>query len=108
MAMVDMKTGDGDNYVSGPSTNPYGYGLCISLTEDQVEALGMKDNPPKPGSTVTIRAIAQVTSVTQDADVDQDGDGIDTTMRMQITAMEVTTGQTSPTSSSASLLYPSD
>ena len=40
MGMVDMAV-EGNNDYSMPSDNPYGYGLCISLTEEQVEALGL-------------------------------------------------------------------
>lgn len=102
MPMVSMKTeGDNDRYCS-PSSNKYGYGLCISLTEEQVEALGLKANPPAAGSQIGIRAVATVVSVTQDADTDCDEDGIDVTLRFQITDMEVTG---SPATSAASLLY---
>ena len=73
---------------SSASSDCYGYGLRISLTEDQVEALGLKDNPPSAGSTVGIQAIATVTTVTQSADGDDDG--IDVCLSFQITDMEVT------------------
>ena len=91
MALVSMERDDDDNYVDA-SSNLYGYGLRISLTEDQVEALGLKANPPPAGSVVGLRAIAQVTTVTQDADVDGDGDGVDVTLCLQITHLEVEGG----------------
>lgn len=91
MALISMEQEDGDEYATA-SNNAYGYGLRISLTEDQVEALGMKANPPPAGSVVGLRAIAQVTTVTQDADVDGDGDGIDVTLCLQITHLEVEGG----------------
>lgn len=85
--MTSMKTEDSSPMVCD---SPYGYGLRICLTEGQVEALGLKDNPPPAGSTVGIQAIAIVTTVTQDADLDGDGDGIDVRLSFQITDMDVT------------------
>jgi hypothetical protein len=107
MAMTSMKTDDDRDCYPCPS-NPWGYGLTISLTEDQVEALGLKNNPPPAGSTVGIQAIAIVTSVTQDADIDGvsgdgDNDGVDVTLRFQITDMEVTGASTGP--APATMLY---
>lgn len=101
MALVNLKTKD-EAYVVSESS--YGWGTCISLTEEQVEALGLKANPPAAGSTVGIRAVAMVVSVTQDADADGDGDGVDVTLRLQLTDMEVTAGAT-PAAQSANLLY---
>lgn len=103
MALASMKREREDYAMT--SENPYGYGLCISLSEDQAEALGLKSNPPAAGSSVGIRAIARVVAVTQEVDPDQDGDGIDVTLRLQITDMEVTPGATGNNSQSASLLY---
>ena len=105
MTITSMKTEDGDdNYVcSGP--NPYGYGLCIDLTEDQVEALGLKANPPKAGSKVGIRGMAFVRTVTTDADLDGDGDGIDVTFSLQITDLEVTPAGAGTSADAATLLY---
>lgn len=102
MALISMKVDEKESYAA-PADNPYGYGLCIYLNEDQVEALGLSGNPPRPGTSVGIRAIAQVVSVTQDADLDQDGDGVDTSLRLQITDLEVQ--PTGAMSSDASLLY---
>lgn len=103
MALVNMKMGDEAYEATKP--NAYGYGLCISLTEDQVEALGLKASPPAAGSSVGVRAIAQVVSVTQDADVDGDGDGVDVTLRLQITDLEITPGATGGNRQAASMLY---
>lgn len=106
MAMASMKI-EREDYAT-PISNDYGYGLCINLTEDQVEALGLKANPPAAGTKVGIRAIAQVVTVTQDADVDGDGDGIDVTLRLQITDMEVNASATGTNTQAASLLYSGD
>lgn len=88
MAMANMKIEDEGLEEYKP--NPYGCGLTIYLTEDQVEALGLKDNPPATGSTVGIQAIAQVVTKSEDADIDGDGDGVDVRLTLQITDMQVT------------------
>ena len=87
---------DGNPVCTG---NSYGYGLRISLTEDQVEALGLKSNPPAAGSVVGLQCIATVVSVEQRADDtamggDGDGDGVDVSLSFQITDMEVTPTRT--------------
>lgn len=108
MALVSMKTERGDDLACCVESNPYGYGLTICLSEEQVEALGLDKNPPRAGTVVTIRAMASVRSVTQEADVEDAAEGegagsIDVRMSLQITDMEVT-----PASSvgSASAMYP--
>ena len=101
--MVSMKMED--NTYAEPNTNKYGYGLCISLTEDQAEALGLKDSTPAAGSTVGLRAIAQVMAVTQQVSTDGDNDGVDVTLRFQITDLEVTQGATGSNAQAANRLY---
>lgn len=100
MSLTSMKLPDGNANEATPD-NPYGYGLCISLTEEQVEALGLNANPPKAGSEVGLRAIATVRRVTQQVDVDDsskdegekgDDNGIDVVLELQITDLEVTPG----------------
>lgn len=90
MAMVSMKQ-EREAYPE-VADNPYGYGLCINLSEEQVEALGLKDYAPAAGSTVGLRAIALVTQKVEEADPDGDGDGIDVRLSLQITDLEVTPG----------------
>lgn len=110
MPMVSMKVQGGDSYEPS-APNPYGYGLCICLTEEQVEALGLDKNPPPAGSTVAIQAIARVRRVTQESDPAEEvaegesPDDIDVCLELQITDMEVTTGQPRTNAQSASLLY---
>ncbi len=101
MALIDMAV-EGNNDYPVASDNPYGYGLCINLTEEQVEALGLKANPPAAGSSVGIRAIATVMTVTNEFDEDGDGD-VDVRMSLQITAMEV--NSESKNNSAADTLY---
>lgn len=100
MSLTSMKLPDNNTNQAIPD-NPYGYGLCISLTEEQVEALGLNANPPRAGSEVGLRAIATVRRVTQQVDADdskkeegkQGGEsGIDVVLELQITDLEVTPG----------------
>jgi hypothetical protein len=88
MSMVSMNV-EREDYAQPMAPN---YCPCIYLTEEQVEALGLKDNPPPAGGNVGIRAIARVVSKTEDADLDGDGDGIDVRLTLEITEMEVTRG----------------
>lgn len=69
--------------------NPYGYGLRISLSEEQVEALGLESNPPAAGSQVGIRATARVVRLTQEADPSDEDKDVDVTLALQITDLEV-------------------
>lgn len=85
--------------------NGYDAGPCVYLTEDQVEALGLKANPPAAGSSVGIRAVARVISKTENADLDGDGDGVDVMLSLQITDMEITPGATGSNTGAASMLY---
>lgn len=93
--MVSMKIPNNDS-PEEYTPNPYGYGLCICLTEEQVEALGLDKNPPAAGSTVGIQAIATVRRLTQESDPAEEvaegesASDIDTTLELQITDMEVT------------------
>jgi len=95
MGMVSMKTGDRMNECCAIADNPYGYGLCIYLNEEQVEALGLGKNPPAAGSTVSLRAIAKVVQVTQEADPGEEvaegesASDVDVELRFQITDLEV-------------------
>lgn len=102
MSLASLKTSsEPESYAM--SSPQYGYGTMISLTEDQVEALGLKDYPPATGSTVGIRAIAVVISKTENADVDGDGDGVDVCLCLQLTDMEVTPGAQTMTGAATSL-----
>lgn len=93
--MTSLKTSDADyDYCCPSNPNPYGYGTEISLSEQQVEALGLKDNPPKAGSTLGIQAIAIVSMVAQEAEVGE-GDGkVEVRLRLQLTDMEITAPST--------------
>jgi hypothetical protein len=110
--MISLAKGEGsvEEYVP----NPYGYGTCICLTEEQVEALGLDKNPPPAGTKVGIRAIAVVRRVTTEYDPakeaaeGEDPEDIDVALELQLTDMEVTVGATGSNNQSASMLYGGD
>lgn len=96
MAMVSMRIpADDANDISAPMPS-WAYGLCIRLTEEQVEALGLDKSPPPAGSHVGIQAIARVRRVTSTSDPAEETaegespDDVDVTLELQITDMEVT------------------
>lgn len=86
MALVSMKTDDA--YGEQATPNPYGYGLRISLNDDQCEALGIK-TPPAAGTKVTVTAAAFVCEATQRVEQDGDDSGPDVFLELQITDMEL-------------------
>lgn len=91
MAMANMKTSD-DSMMPQMGA-PSGPMLC--LNEDQVEALGLQANPPKPGTQLKFQAVAVVASrreYTDAAGGDGDGD-IDVTLSLEIVGMEVSAGE---------------
>lgn len=108
MAMISLARGEGSE-AAEYTPNPYGYGTCVCLTEEQVEALGLDKNPPKAGQTVTIRAIAKVARVTskydpaQEAAEGEPSEDIDVAIELQLTDIEVNAGKSS--SANASMLY---
>jgi hypothetical protein len=48
-----------------PSAPVYPYGLCLALTEDELEKLGLDGELPKVGMMIHLSAMAKVTSVSQ-------------------------------------------
>jgi len=51
--------------IEAPSAPVYPYGLCISLTEDELEKLGLDGDLPEVGMMIHLSAMAKVTSVSQ-------------------------------------------
>lgn len=45
--------------------NRYPYGLCISLSEDELTKLGLSDEKPDVGDMIHLFAMARVTSVSE-------------------------------------------
>jgi hypothetical protein len=59
--------------IEAPSAPVYPYGLCISLTEEELEKLGLDGELPKVGMMIHFVAMAKVTSVSQNERVEADG-----------------------------------
>lgn len=87
MKLVSMKR-EGHDAPEAYSAPNYGGGLCLYLDENQCEALGLK-SALKPGTQVTLKAQAVVT--TSSASLERDGDdaGPDLSLHLQITDMGV-------------------
>ena len=80
--MPSMKlSGDKESILSTPSAPEYPYGLRISLSEDEVKKLDL-DPLPDVGSSIAIRGMATVASVS--IDDSQDG-GKRRSVSLQIT-----------------------
>ena len=101
MALVSMKK-QPDNEAIEDKMDEYGYGLCIHLDEDQVEALGLTQLP-EPGTVLMIHAKDMVTRTM----VENDGEGDEKHLSLQITDMEFGPVE-GKAKSSASLLYGDD
>ena len=106
MAQVDMKMSREEaqeQYAPVTSDAPeYPYGLRISLDDDALEKLGLTQLPAV-GTKMQLSATVEVCSTS--AYSTQEGEA-ETSVSLQITAMELGTAQQS--SSAASLLYGGD
>lgn len=98
MALVSMKREPDNEPYEHELESEYGYGTCIHLDEDQCNALGIT-TLPTPGQVVMIRARAVVTRTM----VENDGEGPENHMSLQITDMEL--GGAPTEQSAASMLY---
>ena len=107
MALVSMKT-ESDSTAEPYEPSPYGYGLCIRLTEEQTEALGL--GHVAAGTKVGITALAIVTASSEYIDADDaeeaGEDGPAHTREMQITDMSVNLEGAQPNAAAA--LYGDD
>ncbi len=107
MSMVSLKDKESDD---ASCTD----GLCLHLSEAQVEALGLNKKPPAEGATVNLRAIATVRRVTKEAEpneadmddtgangeaAEEQGEGV--ALELHITDMEVS----QPGKPAAAVLY---
>lgn len=102
MALVSLQT-ESQDYAM-PEMNPYGYGTCLRLTEDQCKALGITTAPPA-GTVYTISAQAVAKSVTQEMG-DAPDDAPEICMGLQLTAMELTPAKGRSAAAVAKSLYP--
>ena len=101
MAMVDMKSDPEEVKEQNDDSedSQYPYGLRISLDDGDLAKLGLTQ-PPKVGSTMTIRAQVRVCSASSYQD--QEGEE-ELSSTWQIQAMEVSEDKSRP--DAASLLY---
>lgn len=106
MDLVSMKTDDAGGMSDACAPNPYGYGLCLRLNDDQCEALGIKA-PLAAGSTVMVTARAVVTQATSRVEADGDDAGPDISLELQITDMAIKPGGARSSGEIAAAMYPS-
>lgn len=104
MDLVSMKTDD-SGCMADCTPNPYGYGLCLRLNDDQCEALGIKA-PLAAGAVVTIQARAVVTEATARTEADGDDKGPDISLGLQITDMALSQASMRSAGEIASTMYP--
>lgn len=90
-AMVSMRLTDEDrkqNGYGGPCDTTggsvYPYGLCISLTQPELDKLGLSDDDVAVGDMLHIHAMAKVTSVSMS---DSENFGPSCRVELQITDM---------------------
>lgn len=82
-AMVDMAMKPDDQGIVPDATQPqYPWGLCIRLTQDEMEKLNLEDDV-SVGDMLHFHALARVTSVSQSAS----GDSKTSCIELQITMM---------------------
>lgn len=85
MNIVNMKRDPSDNYGESAMASPnYDGGLCLYLTDDQCEKLGIT-SVIEPGTAVRIEAQAIVTRATTSLEDDGDDAGNDVSLSLQIT-----------------------
>lgn len=90
--MANMNiTPERETYAS-PMATEYNNAPCIYLTDDQVEALGIKE-PPKPGTKFQLKCVAVATSVTSEMEeqdeVATEGNKPDVRMTLRLDDIEV-------------------
>ena len=73
--LVDMRRDPEKNFSDMPSfsQNPYPYGLCITLCNEELEKLGLDPEDCEIGDLLEIHALAKVTSVSSNDREGQDG-----------------------------------
>lgn len=106
MALASMKR-EADSGFADYNPNQYGYGLQISLNDDQCEALGIT-KALRAGQQVTLRGMAVVVSSTESIESDGDSTGPDICLSLQITDLEVKAQGTANAAKAAAMLYGSE
>jgi hypothetical protein len=93
MKMVSMKRSASDRreaeaVYAGSSTEEYSYGLCVNLSEEEIEKLGI--GLPKVGRTFELHALVEVKSVSKSDDASS---GERRSVSLQITDMALGTAK---------------
>jgi major coat protein len=96
---IDRDSAEEKAEAAMPAENPFPYGLCLRLCEDEMEALGLKE-PLPVGTKCAIEARAVVTETRDNESVG----GKDVGMSIQIVAM----GLEPDKKSAADMLYGKD
>lgn len=91
MKLVSLKNAQDVDYATPYRPGNYPGGLCLYLSEDQCDALGLR-KALKPGTQVTIKATALVTACSASLERDGDDAGPDVSLSLQITDMGVDVG----------------
>lgn len=112
MALIDMQLDRKEAQEeagASPSDNlpKYPYGLCIYLDDETLEKLGLTQLP-KVGTTLQLTAMVKVTGtrsheIQTEKESGEPDENTSSSVDMQITAMELSAGQTQQ--SAASMLY---
>lgn len=95
MKLVDMKrskkeTKDRNKVSCSPDSDPYGYGMCIRLEDEDLQKLGIT-TLPKVGGRMNVEAVCKVISASQSAD----SYGKRRSVELQITKLGLTSGAAS-------------
>ena len=88
-----MKVDSDNSMVNECCESPYGYGLNLYLNSEQCEALGISETI-KPGTQVTLQAMAIITNASESIDRAGDDAGTDISLSLQITDLGIETGAT--------------
>lgn len=104
MTMISMKL---DKKAAQEETAPspgeaplYPYGLCLSLSNDVLQKLGMT-TPPAVGTKMTLTALVEVTSTS----AYKEQDGAEISANLQITDMELSSAPSSLDDRAAQKFY---
>ena len=85
MKLVNMKM-DAAEYTEELLRPNYSYGICLNLSEDQCDLLGI-DRALPPGTLLKIEAVGIVERATESLERDADDKGNDISLSVQITEM---------------------
>ena len=102
MKLISMKVESNDGLPNEYCDRSYGYGLSLYLNSEQCEALGISETI-KPGTQVTLQAMAIITNASESIDREGDDAGTDISLSLQITDLGIEAG--APLKDAAKKLY---